>query len=448
MKNRDDLIEAHAIIGLREMLVDGTFDNLTYALNKVDNTPDFFKPFKPLSREIAIFGDSRTANCHTIAATAFATENYGYSFWASQVSGAFCPTTNNFGVGGDTTAQMLARISAVVASSADIVLFMGGTNDRTSSMTVADTKRNILAIVRRLQKAGKIVIVGNDTPRFASKALTAPQQLDHEAIRDWINTELSKLTPVADTYSQILPSDLHDDLHPNVKGAYKMGALGFGPVLAKYSRLPVDLPTDALDLWSANNITGSLTANPTMLGSVVQNTASVNPLANSVVATAFKGAGSSLTGLTTLWSKEVAQFGESQVIKFAGTPSVAGAYITILPTATFNLANIASGNVISLMAAYDLVGDGAGILGVTAELLVTKPVATVSTTIYYRDGDKYVDPHSMPAGTISGALDTQRYTVDGTETAIVARISVYFAQNVPQNSTIKLRQFAVRKHVA
>lgn len=448
MKTRDDLIEAHNSIGFVGLLADGSLDNLILDLNEVDNTADFFKPFRPLSREFAIFGDSRTAQCHTVAATAFATENYGYAFWAAQVGNGFCPTTNNFGVGGDTTAQMLARISTVVASPADIILFMGGTNDRTGGMTVADTKRNILAIVRRLQKAGKIVIVANDTPRFASKALTAPQQLDHEAIRDWINIELSKITPVADTYSHIVPADLHDDLHPNVKGAYKIGALGFGPVLAKYIRLGVDLPTEATDLWSANNVTGSLTANPTMLGSVTQATGSVNPIAGSLVATGFKGAGSSFTGLTTQWSKEVALFGESQVIKFAGTPTTAGAYLAVSPTATFTLANVSAGNVISLMCAYDLVGDGAGILGVTAELLITKPVATVSTTIYYRDGDKYVDPHSMPAGTISGALDTQRYTVDGTETAIVARISVYFAQNVPQNSSIKLRQFAVRKHVA
>jgi len=446
--SKDELIEAYSLIGVRGMLAEGLFDNLTLALDNVNNTADFFKPFKPLSREFAVFGDSRTAQCHTIAATAFSTENYGYAFWAAQVSGGFCPTTNNFGVGGDTTAMMLARISAVVACPADIVLFMGGTNDRTGGMTVADTKRNIISIVRRLQKAGKIVIVGNDTPRFGSKALTAPQQLDHESIRDWVTNELSKITPVADTYSLINQSDLWDDLHINVKGAYKVGALGFGPVLAKYIRLGVDLPTESTDLWSVNNTTGSLTANPLMTGNVTQSTGSVNPVAGSVVATGFKGAGSAFTGVTTQWSKEAALFGESQVIAFAGTATTAAAYLAVSPTATFPLANLSAGNVISLMCGFDLIGDGVGILGVTAELMVTKPVASVSTTIYYRDGDKYVDPHSMPAGAVSGALDTQRYTVDGTETAIVARISIYLAQNVPLNSSVKIRQFAVRKHTA
>lgn len=439
MDTRNELMDSYARIGIRGMISEGVFDNLSY---------DVSTPAKPLNREFAIFGDSRTAQCHTVAATAFSTENYGYAFWANQVAQGFCPTNYNFGVGGDTTGMMLARISTVVSCPADIVLFMGSTNDRTSGMTVADTKRNITAIVRRLQKAGKIVIVSNETPRFGTKALTAPQQADHEIIRDWITDELSKITPVADTYSNIIQSDLHDDLHPNVKGAYKIGVLGFGPILAKYINLGVDLPTESADLYSTNNVTGSLTSNPLMLGSVTQSTGSVNPVVGSVVATGFKGAGSSFTGVTTKWSKEDYEIGEFQVIEFGGTATTAGAYIAISPTATFNLSQLAVGNVISLMCGYDLECDGTGILSVTAELLVTKPVATVSTVIYHRDGDKYQYPWTMPSGTISGALDTPRYTVDGTETSIVVRVSIYLAHNTPQSSIFKLRQFAVRKHIS
>ena len=446
MKNRGDLVRALTNTGLRGMLLEGMLDNLTLALDKIDNTPDFFKPFRPLSREFAILGDSRTFQCHTVAATATATENYGYAFWAAQASGGFCPAAFNFGIGGDTTAMMLARIGTVVACPADIVLFMGGTNDRTGGMTVADTKRNIIAIVRRLQRAGKIVIVGTDTPRFGANALTPAQQADHEAIRDWILNELSLITPVADTYSLIIPSDLHDQLHVAVTGAYKVGYLGFGPVLSRFIRLGADLPTEATDAWSANNVTGSLTANPTMLGSGNMSTASVNPVAGSVIATGFKGAGSAFTGLTTQWFKEAAKYGEAQGITLAGTPTTASSYLAFSPTAT--LANYKAGDTLSLMCGYDLVGDGNGVLGVTAELLVTKPVNGTSTTFYFRDGDKYQDPFSMPAGSISGTLDTQRYTLDGTETAIVPRIAIYFAQNVPLASTVKIRQFAVRKHVA
>lgn len=420
-------------VGVARAALEGAFD--------VENTS------KPLNREIAIFGDSRTAMCHTIAATAYTTENYGYAFWACALSGkAFVPYTNNFGVGGDTTAQMLARITPVVNSAADIVLFMGGTNDRTGGMSVADTKRNITAIVKRLNKAGKIVIVANDTPRFADKALTPSQQADHEAIRDWVTNELSAITPVVDTYSRIVQSDLHDNLHPNPKGAYKIGGV-FAEAIVKYSKIPTDLPQDSTDTFSAFNTTGSLVANPFMTGSANMSTASVNPIAPSVIATGFKGAGSSFTGVNTQWSKEQSEFGELQVITFTGTPTTAGAYLAFSPTSAFTLANVAVGDIISLLAFVEISDKNSGVLGVTAELVVTKPVSGTSTTIYYRDGDKYQDPYTLTKDNLSLSMETQRYTVDGTETAIVPRISVYFAQNVQQNATVKIGQYAVRKQV-
>lgn len=420
-------------VGVARAALEGVFD--------VENTS------KPLNREIAIFGDSRTAMCHTIAATAYATENYGYAFWACALSGkAFVPYTNNFGVGGDTTAQMLARISAVVASPSDIVLFMGGTNDRTGGMSVADTKRNITAIVKRLNKAGKIVIVANDTPRFDDKALTPSQQADHETIRDWVLNELSAITPVVDTYSRIVQSDLHDNLHPNPKGAYKIGG-AFAEAIVKYSKIPSDLPEDSTDTFSTFNTTGSLVANPFMTGAATISTASVNPISSSVIATGFKGAGSSFTGVNTQWSKEQSEFGELQVITFTGTPTTSGAYLAFSPTSAFTLANVANGDVLSLMACVQISDKNSGILGVTAELVVTKPISGTSTTLYYRDGDKYQDPYTMPTDDLTLTLETQRYTVDGTETAIVPRISVYFAQNVEQNATVKIGQYAVRKQV-
>jgi len=444
---RNELAILIAQVGLSGAINVGIFDNLLADHSSLTSgSSSTASASTPLQREIAIFGDSRTAMCHTIAATAFATENYGYAFWACATSGvAFCPYTNNFGVGGDTTAQMLARIAPVVASTAQIVLFMGGTNDRTGGMTVADTKRNITSIVRRLQKSGKIVIVGNDTPRFGAKALTTQQQADHIAIRDWITNDLSKITPVVDTYSLITPADLNDELHPNVKGAAKLGALAFGPALKKYLSVPVDLPTEALDAYSATSTTGSLITNPLLTGSVSLSTSSINPVANSVIATGYKSAGSSFTGVTTKWTKEVAAFGEAQVIQFGGT-ATAGAYITFTPTAVFPLANVSVGQSLSLMAGFEIVGDGAGILGVVAELLVTKPVSGTSTTIYYRDGDKYQEPFGMPAN-VSGSLDTQRYVFDGTETLIVPRIAIYLAAGA-QTATVKLKQMVVRKHIA
>ncbi|RMN89364.1 hypothetical protein ALQ50_200034 [Pseudomonas coronafaciens pv. coronafaciens] len=52
-----------------------------------------------------------------------------------------------------------------------------------------------------------------------------------------------------------------------------------------------------------------------------------------------------------------------------------------------------------------------------AELTITKPVGEASTTFYFRSMDKYQEPFTMPAN-IAGQLETQRGTVDLTETVI------------------------------
>ncbi|KPW36961.1 Prophage PssSM-02, GDSL-like lipase [Pseudomonas coronafaciens pv. atropurpurea] len=79
-----------------------------------------------------------------------------------------------------------------------------------------------------------------------------------------------------------------------------------------------------------------------------------------------------------------------------------------------------------------------------AELTITKPVGEASTTFYFRSMDKYQEPFTMPAN-IAGQLETQRGTVDLTETVIASRMELYLAAGVPQNSIVKVAQFGIRK---
>ncbi len=50
----------------------------------------------------------------------------------------------------------------------------------------------------------------------------------------------------------------------------------------------------------------------------------------------------------------------------------------------------------------------------------------------------------MPAS-FSGALETQRGTIDLTETVINSRMGLYLATGVAQSSTVKAAQFGIRK---
>ncbi|MCF7545505.1 SGNH/GDSL hydrolase family protein, partial [Pseudomonas sp. P2647] len=92
----------------------------------------------------------------------------------------------------------------------------------------------------------------------------------------------------------------------------------------------------------------------------------------------------------------------------------------------------------------EIVGNSRGILGWEAELIITKPVAATSTTIYYRSMDKYQEPFTLPANW-KAALETQRYTGDVTETVVTARMGLYLATGIAQDSRVKVAQFGIRK---
>jgi hypothetical protein len=124
--------------------------------------------------------------------------------------------------------------------------------------------------------------------------------------------------------------------------------------------------------------------------------------------------------------------------------AAAGGYIYVQPAANITLSNVLAGDVIEMVSAPEIVGNSRGILGWEAELIITKPFSGTSTTIYYRSMDKYQEPFTLPANW-KGALETQRYTVDVTETVITARMGLYLAGGIAQDSKVKVAQFGVRK---
>ncbi|RMV72727.1 hypothetical protein ALP05_05409 [Pseudomonas caricapapayae] len=72
------------------------------------------------------------------------------------------------------------------------------------------------------------------------------------------------------------------------------------------------------------------------------------------------------------------------------------------------------------------------------------PWSRTPTKFECRSMDKYQEPFTMPAS-FSGALETQRGTIDLTETVITSRMGLYLAAGVAQKSTVKVAQFGIRK---
>ncbi|MGI4841012.1 MAG: SGNH/GDSL hydrolase family protein [Janthinobacterium lividum] len=400
-----------------------------------------------IRRGLGLLGDSFSANCHTIAATAFGTEAYGYAGAIAAKTGLFAAWQDNQGKVGDHTGQFMARLPACLASTtADLWMLLSRTNDSTTAgMTLIDSKANVMKLITAFQNTpGKYLIVGTGTPRFGTKALTGTALAEAVAYKDWVLGYVAQFVPVVNIWDGFTQAMTVDDLHPNLIGAEFIQSRCVPVINANFEFFGVPLPTDAADLYSAIRPFGCLNANPLMTGTTGTLAASVNPVAGSVLADSYKATGSGLTGVTTRWYKEAAAYGEAQCIELGGNMTAAGGYLYLQQSANLTLTNLAAGDVIEMVSAPEIGGTTRGILGWEAELIITKPVSGTSTIFYYRSMDKYQEPFTLPANW-KGALETQRYTYDVTETVITSRMGLYLATGISLDSKVKVSQYGVRK---
>ncbi|MGE6387389.1 SGNH/GDSL hydrolase family protein [Pseudomonas sp. NPDC078416] len=400
-----------------------------------------------IRRGLGLLGDSFSANCHTIDPKAYGTEAYGYAGAIAAKTGLFPSYLDNQGKVGDHSGQFMPRLpSCLTSATADLWMLLSRTNDSTTpGMTLADSKANVMKAITAFQNTpGKYLMVGTGTPRFGAKALTGQALADAIAYKDWVLTYVIQFVPVVNIWDGFTQAMTVDDLHPNLIGADFIQSKCVPVINANFEFFGVPLPTDAADLYSAIRPFGCLNANALMTGTTGVINASVNPVAGSVLADNYKASGSGLNGITTRWYKEPSAFGEAQCIELAGAMAAAGGYIYLQPAANVTLSNLLAGDVIEMVSAPEIVGNSRGILGWEAELVITKPVAATSTTIYYRSMDKYQEPFTLPANW-KGALETQRYTYDATETVVTARMGLYLAAGIAQDSLVKAAQFGIRK---
>jgi len=75
-----------------------------------------------------------------------------------------CEHVNNFGVEGETTAEIRERLPDVLASDPPGVFIMGGANDVLQGLTPERTMQNLTVMVRQLRGAGVPVFVEAITP--------------------------------------------------------------------------------------------------------------------------------------------------------------------------------------------------------------------------------------------------------------------------------------------
>lgn len=411
-------------------------------------------PFTPLDRHIAIFGDSRTANCHGTVTAGEVVENYGYAAWISLYTEGRVRTTKarNGGVGGDTTAQWLARLPTVLAYGAKVIVNLISTNDRGASLSLEVSKNNIDACIRGQLEAGCIPIIVAETPRGGANALTGSNLANHLALRDWIKSYFPTIgVRVADPWPDLIssvPAEATaglpkanvtiDGLHPSPDGARIIGR-HIAAQLIDLFPAKLLLPTFASPYEATNNKYGQLTTNPLCTGTAGSPSGSAN--ATGQLADGWTCSGSAWTGATVALSKEAnPSGGEYQVMTLGGTPTATGS--TLVFSQTITLANVASGNKIKAVAKIahaNLVN----VAGVALEIRFVR----ASTTYYSKLNDRYTEAFSLSGESLVAAFESPILTLDGTETTIEARVVIFGCQNLPIGGVVKVGQMAAVKVV-
>jgi acyl-CoA thioesterase-1 len=169
---------------------------------------------KPI--RIIAFGDSLIAGYRLPSADAFpvqlekALKSKGYSV---EIVGA--------GVSGDTTEAGLTRIDWALADRADAVILELGANDALRGIDPAVTRRNLSAIIERIEAKGpKVLLAGMKAPRNWGKdyvrqfeAIYPDLAAKHQLVLYPFFLEGVALDPAL---------ILDDGLHPNARGVARM----------------------------------------------------------------------------------------------------------------------------------------------------------------------------------------------------------------------------------
>jgi len=408
----------------------------------------------PTNDRVAIFGDSRTAQCSTANG---GSENYGYLFWSLFFARQRCryDLIDNYGVGGDTTTMMLARIGQVIASAASVVIVLGSTNDRgAANMTAQATITNLTAIRDKLRAAGKIVVFVAETPRgdttFTTNRLSGQQLAYHVKVRQWILSQVAQpgvfvadpwsyMGDPASTTGDARVGYTHDGLHMNTTGAFYLGT-AIAKVLNFLFPEPNILPVSNVDQYSVDNPQGCVNLNPMMTGTAgTAATGGSGQLADSWSGTNAAGA----SGATRTYTKVTKNGQEWQQCVLGGTASGTAAALDIARQIGLQ-AKVIPGQYLEAIADIEFDAGLVNVMSIQLGITITDPV---NGTVSIWDGDRYTGLSVIPGVAGAGILRVPRMLVPAGATDVRLRLTAYAVDASAVSGTIRCRALALR-HLA
>lgn len=299
----------------------------------------------------------------------------GYLTWANVLLGQrlwFEPSLN-FGVGGETAEECLARVDTVIAASPDICVVLAGTNDRTRAQTYAQTVTALQSIYDALIDAGILVVAITVAPRSTWSSLT-PEQIEEQrkinfAVNRWIRryAAVTSGMVLADPFAKVVDqssatADPHaymmmsDGLHYGAYGAYVAGAAvaeALSDIIPPRSILPGH-KTDVYD--ATHNPEGNLISNGAMSGS---GGSILFPVTGVCADDWTLGVNSGTTGGTIVGSKEARTDGiggEWQVITLTSYTGPVGQQVVFWATVAGSSGAYAQGDVFEAEAEIQVSG--------------------------------------------------------------------------------------------
>lgn len=401
--------------------------------------------------QIGIIGDSITAQC---SSSTSGHENYGYAFWMNFLSRQRFRFSHawNFGVGGDTTTMILARLTTPLRSTPSTFVLLAGTNDRGSAAMTADqTITNLNDIISAFISVGKRVVLVPPLPRgdttYTSNRLSGTQLANHMRVYRWCLEQAARPSvSVADPWIYwAVPGSAtgdatlgytHDGLHPNTLGAFYIGQ-AIADVLETLRPEPQLFSMSNTDLKSADNLYGCINLNPTMQGTA----GSVSTGGSGSLADSYSGTNSSgTTNITRTYSKVTSGGKTWQQCIFGGTPTGTLSASDICRQISLHT-SVAEGDIIELLADIEVDAGCTNIMSIQGGIQLTDGSGT--TTLW--DGDRYTTGSLLPAVAFSGVLRSPRITCTAGMTDLRARVASYIDASVATAGTMRVASVTFRK---
>jgi lysophospholipase L1-like esterase len=386
--------------------------------------PQYIVPSGPY---LAWDGDSRIATNFSAGGTRHELRSLRYWLGLLANQRLVSNYSINFGVSGETSAQILARAATTAAASAQAVVGLFSTNDR-GSLTAAQSLSNITAWVAAMRAANKVVFICDETPRtdLAGALLT-----EHLAVRDGIRAMAAPGVFVLPTWNSIASAGdnqvadaakLYDNVHPNPIGGAAMAAACLPIIKACYA------DPNTLSLGT------NLATNPTQTGT----TGTVTAPATGQTATSWTGnVRADLAPATAAFSK-VSEGGKTwQRILVTGTPTT-GAIPEVRYFHEPSVAGFAAGDVVELLARVKITNVG-NMRHIILQLLYGNSLASdvsdgFGTTALDFDG-----------GPWEGIMRTPPATIPALNNQMRINIAVRGIQNEAMDADVEFTDIVLRK---